>query len=149
MNTALRPVTPNDAQWLDAWLPDAARSVGYGAKTAADLGERATESFVIVRDGDEVGLVVASHVAERPGVAIIELVATTREHARLGSGMRAAAMMEDLLHAGGARAIYAPAPEQNGISVYFWIRLGYRPLPRAEWPCAPDGIAWMTREVSR
>lgn len=149
MNIALRPLTPDDALWLDAWLPDAASSVGYGAKTSADLRERAAESFVIARDGDDVGLAVTSFVAERAGVAIIELVATVREYARVGSGMRAAAMIEDQLRARGVRTVYAPAPERNGISVYFWIRLGYRPLPRDEWPCPPDGVAWMTREISR
>ena len=32
-------------------------------------------------------------------------------------------------------------------SVYFWIRLGYHPLLRPEWPCAREGVAWLTREI--
>jgi hypothetical protein len=31
--------------------------------------------------------------------------------------------------------------------MYFWIRLGYRPLLRTEWPCERAGVAWLRREL--
>jgi hypothetical protein len=61
--------------------------------------------------------------------------------------MAAAALIEGELCATGASRVYAPAPEVHGIAMYFWIRLGYRPLMRGEWPCEHDGVAWLVREL--
>jgi hypothetical protein len=36
----------------------------------------------------------------------------------------------------------------HGIAMYFWIRLGYRPLMHSEWPCAREGIAWLARDLA-
>ncbi len=80
--------------------------------------------------------------------AIIELIALAPEHARRGLGMRAAAPAEEELRAGGAERILAPATEQHGIALYFWIRLGYRPLERAAWPCRRPATAWLVRDES-
>lgn len=85
--------------------------------------------------------------APRRNAAIIELVATPPSEARRGTGMAAAALVEEMLRTDGARAIYAPAPAVHGIDVYFWIRLGYGPLLRADWPCAAGGVAWMRRDL--
>jgi hypothetical protein len=35
----------------------------------------------------------------------------------------------------------------HGIDVYFWIRLGYHPLLRPEWPCEHAGVGWMLRQL--
>ncbi len=45
------------------------------------------------------------------------------------------------LGATGARAL---VPESNGIALYFWLRLGYRPATRHEWP-QPYAGTWMER----
>ena len=62
-------------------------------------------------------------------------------------GMSAAALVEDAVRAEGVRTLYAPAPAVHGIATYFWIRLGYRPLLREEWPCERVGVAWLVREL--
>jgi hypothetical protein len=67
--------------------------------------------------------------------------------ARRGAGMRAAVLVERQIRAKGMRTAYAPATAAHGISVYFWLRLGYRPLLRAEWPCARDGVVWLMRKL--
>lgn len=155
MNVALRPLEDGDIAWLDGWLGAAAASVGYetDAEPAGDwLHRRLARGRhlhvdVIERDGRAAGVVVYRTRAPRRNAAIIELVATPPGEARRGTGMAAAAVIEELLRAEGARTIYAPASAMHGIGVYFWIRLGYRPLPRDAWPCAVGGVAWMRRDL--
>jgi GNAT superfamily N-acetyltransferase len=153
---ALRPIAAADAGWLDGWLAPVAASVGYSELDGEHAGGRLLERLhvkrglhvrIVVRDGDAVGLAVYRVHAPRDGAAIVEMVATRPEYARRGSGMAAVAGVEDALRQQGVRIVYAPAPAVHGIAAYFWIRLGYRPLLRAEWPCARAGVAWFTREL--
>jgi GNAT superfamily N-acetyltransferase len=152
----LRPVVDADVAWLHGWLPPVAASVGYGAVDVAGPGasliermrvEPSLRARIIVRDGDDAGLVVYRVDAPRRGSAIIEIIATPPKHARRGSGTSAAAAVEGEVRAAGVRVVYVPAPAVHGIAPYFWIRLGYRPLLRAEWPCERAGVAWLAREL--
>lgn len=153
---SLRPGVRDDAAWLDEWLAPVAASVGYdeldGARTGAALLDQSSANprvhvRIIMRDGDDVGMAVCRTNAPRLGAAVIELVATRREFARRGSGMAAVALIEAELRAAGVREVYAPAPAMHGIAVYFWIRLGFRPLMRAEWPCDRAGVEWLVRAL--
>lgn len=153
---SLRPMATSDAAWLDGWLAPVAASVGYGEidaeRPGASLSARASadpgmQARIIVRDSDDVGLVVYQVDAPGRGAAVIEIVATRREFARRGSGMAAVALIEGELRAASVRSVYAPAPAVHGIAMYFWIRLGYRPLMRAEWPCERAGVAWLVRAL--
>ncbi|MDP9238304.1 MAG: GNAT family N-acetyltransferase [Chloroflexota bacterium] len=156
MNVVLHPFTGADAIWLDTWISPVARSVGYDALGHADAGqallarlrtEKTLRARVIERDGDAVGVILYRLHAPKRGAAIIELVATPPSAARLGTGMTAAALAEDELRAEKVRRVYAPAPAVHGISMYFWIRLGYRPLLSPEWPCRLEGVAWLVRDL--
>jgi hypothetical protein len=149
---ALRPLVAADAAWLDAWLPDVAALVGYTATTVADVlagvaERRPTIAQVILDDGQAQGLVVYRTGVPQEDAAVIELVALPRSASRRGLGMGAATLVEDSLRAEGVAAVSAPACARNGISVYFWIRLGYQPIMRAEWPCEIAGVAWMRRKI--
>jgi len=154
VNVRLRPLIAEDASWLDAWLAPVAAGVRFpldgppGSTLLGSLG-RTRVGYAIGRDGERVGIAVARRGAPSRTAATIELIATPPEHARAGSGMTGARLLEDELRAHGARTIFAPAPEVHGIAVYFWIRLGYRPLQRPEWPCAVPGVAWMRRDLPR
>lgn len=77
-------------------------------------------------------------MALRPGVT------------RRGFGQEAALLAERKLAAGGARRIEAAALARHGISLYFWLRLGYRPLPRdpKSPKCDDPDVVWMYREIS-
>jgi hypothetical protein len=102
---------------------------------------------IIERDSAAAGLLVYRLHAPERRTAIIELVATPSALARRGTGMTGTAMVEDELRSAGVRAVYAPAPAVHGIDVYFWIRLGYRPLQSSEWPCVRKGVAWLRRAL--
>lgn len=153
VTVALRPFAERDTAWLDMWLPSDANS---GATEPVPGGFRLSERIrrerqlrvrIIVRDDEDVGVLIYRVNAPRRGAAMIELVATQAAYARRGSGMMAAAIVEQELRSSGVRAVYAPATAQHGIAVYFWIRLGYRPLLQAEWPCATPGVIWFRRDL--
>jgi hypothetical protein len=158
VSITLRLLATHDITWLDAWLAPVAASVGYhGGGGAGDAGisllartaaERDLRARVIERDGAPVGLLVYRLHAPRRSGAIIELVATPPAEARRGAGMRAAALVEEELQSEGVTKVYAPAPAARGIAMYFWIRLGYRPLMRGDWPCERAGVAWLLRDIA-
>jgi hypothetical protein len=150
----LRAFTAEDGAWLDTWLPSVAQVVGYETGTSAALrrrlrAEKKLRARVIERDREAAGLVVYKLNSPTLGSAWFELVATPVEHSRKGAGMTAAALAEGEMIEGGARTIYAPSTAAHGISVYFWIRLGYAPLLRTEWPCEREGVAWLRRIVAQ
>lgn len=140
MNIVLREVTTDDGAWLDSWLPAGLSDSG------ARGGTGNSERRLIDRDGARAGVVVF-RVDARKRCAALLAVATPREHARSGTGMRAAALIEQELRRRGVRRILAPATEEHGIAVYFWIRLGYRPLALDASPCAAPGVAWFARAI--
>jgi hypothetical protein len=106
------------------------------------------ECSIIQRDGNPIGIVVVRRNHPRPGSAIIEFVGTMPEHARAGLGMQAAMRIESDLHRSGIVEVYVPSPAVHGISMYFWVRLGYAPIMREEWPCALGGVAWLRRSLA-
>lgn len=141
MNVALRPEVAADAPWLERWLPAVAASVGYEQR-----GDSPAAMRIIVRDGRDIG-VLRYHLRRATADALIDLVAAPAEESRRGAGMAAAALAEGELRAAGASRVFAPAPQAHGIAVYFWIRLGYRPLMHPEWPCDRQGVAWLVRDL--
>ncbi len=156
MNVALREIADGDAAWLDTWLGAVAESVGYDAINIADAAaslvgrlraEPSLRARIIERDGAAAGAVVYRLHAPRRDASVIEFVGTPPAEARRGSGMAAAAVIEREIREAGTKIVYVPAPDRHGIAVYFWIRLGYRPLPSAEWPCLRAGVAWMARRL--
>lgn len=145
----VRGLRDDDGAWLRGWLPAVAASVGYDvAWMRGDAGDGdARVVRVIVRDDVAVGVVVYRVDAPRELCAIVEFVGTPAAEARRGAGMRAAALVEDELRVRRVRTVFAPVASMHGISMYFWIRLGYRPLLRGEWPCAVEGVAWLRRDL--
>jgi GNAT superfamily N-acetyltransferase len=70
---------------------------------------------------------------------------------RLGIGGRAVLALERRLTT-LAGALYVKVPASLGLALYFWLRLGYRPLTQAEAPspASPTSPAtWMVRSLNR
>lgn len=146
MKVTLRPSRPEDGDWLASWLPPLTALLRY-PDDPASLGDGSDAVVhVFQRDGADAGIIVHRTEGER---AVIELVAAAPGQARRGAGMAAAVLLEDQLARGGVRTLYAPVAETHGISMYFWMRLGYRPLLRAAWPCEQEGIVWLRRDIAR
>jgi hypothetical protein len=149
----LRPLTPKDATFLDPWLPTAAASVAHEATTTAGLLARAERTptlrlRIIERDHTPAGIVIYRLNTPKRGSAVFELITTPAHEARRGTGMTAATLAEQELRAANIHTAYAPAAASHGISMYFWIRLGYAPQLRPQWPCTCEGIAWLRRDLT-
>ena len=153
MTVTLRPLAEHDVPWLDAWLPTLLRAVGCEAIDGASLlartrRERSLHARIAsaAAAGDVALVVYAAHRSRR-GAATFELVAAPPASARRGHGQQAVAAAEAEFRALGVRTAYAPAPAAHGIALYFWLRLGYHPLLRPEWPRALPGVAWLRRDL--
>ncbi len=62
----------------------------------------------------------------------------------MGYGGAAVPLIERAAKRGGLLDARALAPASNGVALYFWLRLGYRPLAVAAWPKPCEGT-WMSR----
>lgn len=141
----LHPLRKADVESLATWLP----------KTAADAGCERWSSETAIREatGDEGALTsddcflafeIGVHL---PRAAQIELLAVPPGRRRLGIGSRTALAIEKRLRR-SADAIYVAVPARLGLALYFWLRLGYRPLLQPDWPARlDDASVWMVRKL--
>ena len=146
----LRPLRAGDIDAFAPWLSRAASDARCERwPDEATLRNAAGEKQVLacVENGPHALLEYATD-APVAGAAQVRFLAVAPDHRRLGTGGRAALALERRLRR-SARAIYVRVPEHLGLALYFWLRLGYRPLTQRDWPVAPgDGAAtWMVREL--
>jgi hypothetical protein len=114
-------------------------------------------SAVLVRDasGEAIGLAVALVGLPEAGSASVPFLAIAPERRFRGLGGEAGLMLErHLRRKFGIQRVYAPIPDGRGLAVYFWLRLGYRPLTETESPGALIGLTpearpgiWLVRDV--
>ena len=143
----LRPLRATDLASLSAWLPGVAAAAG--CDRWADKDARLGDAALIYNDDRGSAFVAYETDAPLPGCARVELIAVAPEGRRLGTGGRAALALERRLAKTAQRA-YVRVPSRIGIALYFWLRLGYRPLTQRGWPVAPaggDASVWMVREL--
>ncbi len=149
----LGPLDAPSADALAAWTPGVAAAVGYRPLSSAEAVRAlvAGNGYRVWRidvSGDDTaaGLVVARD--PEGGEARIVFVALRPDLCRRGLGHRAALEAERRLAAAGARRVFAAVSARHGLSVYFWLRLGYRPLLASAWPpCEHPDVGWMARDV--
>jgi GNAT superfamily N-acetyltransferase len=140
----LRPVRKGDREALRAWLPRVAAEVGCAPRSEPALAEGAQ---VLVRnEGAAQAFVAYEAGAPECDAAVVRFLAVDRTHRRLGAGYRTVLALEERL-ARSARRCYVAVPARLGLALYFWLRLGYRPLTRADWPAPLEDAAWMVREL--
>lgn len=152
-DVTLSPLDAPSAEALAAWVPGVAAAVGYSPLSSAEAVRRLAQAeghrvWRVGVDGDEspAGLVVARD--PESGEARILLVALRADLCRRGLGHRAALEAERRLAAAGGRRVLAAVSARHGLSVYFWLRLGYRPLLASAWPaCELPDVGWMAREI--
>ena len=109
-----------------------------------------------VRDGGPVGLAVVLLGQPISGAACVPFIAIDPAARFRGLGGEAGLALERLTRERWqARRALAPVPERRGLAVYFWLRLGYRPLTQAEAPWPLVGLngrvgpgIWMARDFS-
>jgi GNAT superfamily N-acetyltransferase len=135
------------------WLA-AALSPEWQVEDCAAAIDSGCAALVSRSDGAPVGACIVSFDAPVAGAASVPLVAVEPEQRYRGLGSEAALALEQHLRGRhGVEQIFAPVPDGRGLAVYFWLRLGYRPLlgEAAPWPLAsltyrsPPGI-WLLRD---
>jgi hypothetical protein len=149
--SALDPALIESLPWLDAALaPD---------WTVADLNQAVeTHPGVLISDPDAypVGLAVVQVDTPEPGAVSFLFLAIDPVRRFRGLGGEAGLIIERHIRARlGTTRFYAPIPDGRGLAVYFWLRLGYRPLVQLHSPgpligltaIAPAGI-WMLRDTT-
>ncbi len=101
------------------------------------------------------GLAVVLADAPVEGAFAAPLIAIEPAQRFQGLGGEAARGIERYLRAKrGAERLYAPVPETRGPGVYFWLRLGFRPLLASEAPWPLTGLTaearagvWLLRDA--
>lgn len=146
----LRPIRTSDLETLACWLPRAAAEAG--CERWADeraLTEAVGSKHVLVDRANAADSFVAYEMGAPEGdAAQVVFLAVAPDRRRAGSGSGAVLALERRL-ARSARRCYAPVPARLGLALYFWLRLGYRPLTQAAWPRPPAEApaVWMVRTL--
>jgi hypothetical protein len=147
----LRPATKGDLPQIEPWYAEAAAL----AHTDATLKERFTannaskrELLLIVKADDPapIGLLQYRPGFPNEGWLAIDFLALAAGRRGWGYGSEAVHLLEEQ-HI--ASRFLAETDARNGLALYFWLRLGYRPArPEEIFWRAPDenGIIAMVRE---
>lgn len=117
-----------------------------------------THRGVLISDpeGNPVGLAVVHLNTPEPGAVSVPFLAIDPARRFRGLGGEAGLAIERHIRTRlGTTRFYAPISDGRGLAVYFWLRLGYRPLVMSESPGAlvgltaqsPAGI-WMLRDTA-
>jgi GNAT superfamily N-acetyltransferase len=78
-----------------------------------------------------------------PGLAMVEEVEIAPQEQGLGYGSEAVLQLEGLLKERGVKGLAAALDLADGLGLFFWLRLGYRPMAAGQRPA--DGRFWMVR----
>ena len=161
----LRPLTRAAADAVAPWLAEAIAAVDgrkAGPDTPASLGEFCTRARqrwpgaridAVVADGRGVVGVLVRRALDAPPrrgdarAVVIDALAVRRDLRNLGYGAEAVYALEE---AHPVSTSYAATPRTNGLALYFWLRVGYRPVRAdedAERAADPDRL-WLVRGVS-
>jgi GNAT superfamily N-acetyltransferase len=110
-----------------------------GRRVRIEAGER--EYVVVQREtGDRVGTVVIEEQGDVLFVRQLEIEPGSRGY---GLGSEVARLLRAAAEQGHWRTLRAWAPPDIGLAVYFWSRMGLRPLAGA----GPNGGLWFERSV--
>lgn len=135
--------------WLEAalapeWLPE---DLVAAVREHEDI-------LISDADGAPIGMAVVFFDWPGPRDATIAFLTVDPQRRFRGLGGEAGIELERYLRRIGYERVYAPVPEGRGLAVYFWLRLGFRPLSLAESPKAPLGLTsdskagiWMLRDA--
>ncbi len=145
----LRSLRASDVESLSAWLLPLAAQLDCErwADERALRDATGANDTLLYSDDDGQAFVSYKMPTLKFDSARVDLLAVARDERRLGIGSRAALALERRLKR-STRRIYIRLPERFGLALYFWLRLGYRPLTQGEWPAKADATsAWMVRDL--
>ena len=152
---SLRQITAEDP--LNApWLAEAAQAIA-GRAAPCELSARleAGDAGWWIEAETPAGRRIVGALSGRSvgRCAVWTWLAAAAEWRHYGFGGAAVPLFEQAVRVGGAARAAAPLPRDNGVALYFWLRLGYAPLrePLLSPGEVPPGVSadavWMVREL--
>jgi len=138
----LRPIREADVEPIARWYDTAVVLAGSPAPLSDLLDSTDRGRSVVLTDDtnqEPVGLILVAVDDPESGWATVNLLAIAgpeeRDVAALGVALLEAHLQREAGH------IRAAVPADVGLALYFWLRLGYRPVVSSE-------RLWMTRELA-
>jgi len=133
---SLRGFCDDDVASIEAWYDEAATAAGVPhalplSRTAGggrSLEPRPNGVLAIKRIGedDPIGIVEYEATDRR---LTVRFIALAKAHRGWGYGSEAVRLLEEwAVRKGLAQRFRAEVDSRNGLGLYFWLRLGYRPL---------------------
>jgi GNAT superfamily N-acetyltransferase len=150
---ALREVRDADVAGIDVWFDKAVAVAGIphplplsrGAGEGRSVDPLSNGVLVIEREGESEPIGIVEHEAT-DGWLTVQFIALAKAYRGWGYGSEAVRLLEEWAPREGiAGRFRADVPVRNGLGLYFWLRLGYRP-----GASAGDGrdVMTMVREIS-
>ena len=149
----LSSLTPDAFGAMTGWL-----SAAVAPEWSIEDLRTAANAYDCVLVGDPagapIGLAVVIPNEHEPGAATVPFLSIDPERRFRGLGGEAGLALERTLRRKlGVEKVYAPLHESRGLAVYFWLRLGFRPLSSASSPGPLLGLTeksnpgiWMLRD---
>ena len=126
----LRPIRESDVEPIARWYTKAVVLAGSPAPLSDLLNSGGLLVFPEGADQQPVGLMLVALDDPEPGSATVNLLAIAApEHRELAA--QAVALFEADRHPESSRT-RAAVPADVGLALYFWLRLGYRPIASHE-----------------
>lgn len=97
-----------------------------GDRVAFAAGGPGAIALLRPSNGEEVGRLC--YALPEPGILVIEALEVAPEFRGYGVGSEAAGLIVEGARSHGCTRVRALAPGRIGLSVYFWTRMGFRPL---------------------
>jgi GNAT superfamily N-acetyltransferase len=136
------------AGWLEAALAPEWTLTSLEAAVVSGDGVLVNDS-----DGSAIGLAIVLRDVPSASCATVPFLSIEPDRRFRGLGGEAGLALDRWLRSKGYDKVYAPIPDGRGLAVYFWLRLGFRPLTKPESPGPLIGLTseskpgiWMLRD---
>jgi GNAT superfamily N-acetyltransferase len=138
---SLRLATTDDLPQIEPWYAEAAAlaCADLTLDERLDATEASKRELRIIATADDpapVGLLQYRPGFPGKGWLAIDFLALAAGRRGWGYGSEAARLVEE---SAGATRFLAEVDARNGLALYFWLRLGYR-------PARPDEVFWRARD---
>jgi len=129
LTAILSPSLERDIEAIARWHKKAVVLAGSLAPLSELLDSTGPRRTLVLTDGtnqEPVGLILVALDDPEPGWATVALLAIARQEERDVAALGVALLQAHLQ--GEASHIRAGVPPDVGLALYFWLRLGYRPV---------------------
>ncbi len=114
-----------------------------GVRFRLEAGNSNASRIIVAEHGGEVVGAIAADIGEDGASLIVRSLCIEESRRGYGAGSEAARLLIRAAAASGFVCVRAWAPAGRGLAVYFWMRMGLRPLHGE----GPDGGIWLERST--